>query len=67
MERGSDKKSLLIGSLVAVVLLMSVGFALFSQALEINSTGTISGNWSVKFKGSSLTEISKSSGATVNA
>ena len=67
MERGRDKKNLLIGSLIAVVLIMSVGFALFSQALEINTTGTVSGNWSVKFKGASLTEVSKSAGATVNA
>jgi hypothetical protein len=67
MERGRDRKNLLIGSLIAVVLIMSVGFALFSQALEINSTGTISGSWSVKFKSSSLTEVSKSTGATVNA
>lgn len=43
-----DKKVLLILVCTAVLVLMSVAFAAFSQTLEINGTGTISSTWKVE-------------------
>lgn len=62
----SDSKNLVIIVLLVLVVLMSVGFALFSAALPISGSGTLSGNWNVNFKSDSLTEVGKSSGTTVN-
>ncbi len=54
MERTNDKRNLLIACLLAVILIMSVGFALLSSNLEVTSTGTVSGNWIVNFKSGAL-------------
>ncbi len=43
-----DKKVLLILVCTAVLVLMSVAFAAFSQTLKINGTGTISSTWKVE-------------------
>ena len=54
MERANDKRNLLIACLLAVILIMSVGFALLSSNLEVTATGTVSGNWIVNFKSGAL-------------
>lgn len=62
MERKKDKKNILIGFLLVIVLLMSVGFALLSSELEVVATGTIAGDWAVKFKSGSLEQTNKTDG-----
>ncbi len=64
MERKKDGKNILIGGLVAIILLMAVGFALAAQALDITATGTVSNNFAVKFEDGPITAASKSTGTT---
>lgn len=64
MERGKDKKNLLIAGLLVTVLVMSVGFALLSSQLEVEATGTIAGDWAVKFRSGSLTQTNITDGVT---
>ena len=42
------KNNIIIGSLLAVVLLMAVGYAAFSSVLNISGTGSISSSWNIK-------------------
>jgi len=42
------KRNIIIGSLCTVLLLMVVGYAAFSTALNINGTSSISSNWDIK-------------------
>ena len=42
------KRNIIIGSLSAIVLLMIVGYAAFSTALNIKGTSNITSNWNVK-------------------
>lgn len=62
MERKNDKKNILIIFLLLVVFIMSVGFALLGSNLEVTATGTIAGDWSVKFANEPITPITKTSG-----
>jgi len=64
MERTKDKKNILIVFLLVIVLLMSVGFALLSSELEVEATGTIAGDWAVKFKSGSLEQTNKTDGVS---
>lgn len=64
MERKKDKKNILIIFLLVIVLLMSVGFALLSSELEVEATGTIAGDWAVKFKSGSLEQTNKTDGVS---
>ena len=41
-------KTALIGGLLAVVVLMAVGYAAFSQALIINGSASIDSNWQIR-------------------
>ena len=43
----SKHKNALIGALLAVVLVMGVGYAAFAQQLTINGTSTITSKWDV--------------------
>ena len=43
---------------------MSVGFALLSSELEVEATGTIAGDWSVKFKSGTLEQTNKTDGVS---
>ncbi len=43
-------KNFLIGGLVAVVLIMAIGYAAFAQQLNINGTATIASKWDVHIK-----------------
>ncbi len=48
MEK-SKQKNLIIGGLLAIVLIMAVGYAAFATNLNINGTSTITSNWCVGF------------------
>ena len=48
MERG-NKKNFLIGTLVAIILFMAVGYAAFASALSISGSTSITGSWGVEF------------------
>ncbi len=45
----SKHKNVLIGVLVAVVLVMAVGYAAFAQQLTINGSAEITSTWDVKY------------------
>lgn len=66
----SKHKNVLIVALLAVVLVMAVGYAALSQTLTINSKATIDQgsaedpNWKVAFDKSKTTEVRETAGAT---
>lgn len=45
----AKNKNILIGGLLAIVLIMAVGYAAFATQLNINGTATISSTWNVHF------------------
>ena len=45
----SKHKNALIGALLAIVLVMAVGYAAFAQQLTINGSASITSNWHVGF------------------
>lgn len=46
-KRESRNKNILIGALIAVVLIMGVGYAAFAQQLTINGSANITSSWNV--------------------
>ena len=64
--RASEKKkrNIIIGSLLGVLVLMTVGYAAFSSVLNIKGTSGISSNWDIKI--TSITEGTKTGGATTS-
>lgn len=42
------KKNIIISFLVAIVCIMAIAYAAFSQTLNINGTATIDSNWNIK-------------------
>lgn len=57
-----DKKKILIGTLVALILVMAVGYALLAQQLKITGTTSITSNWQIEI--TNIEEIDKSVGST---
>ena len=47
MRKGKSKKGILIASLVSALVLMGIGYALLTQALEISGSNTVDGDWHV--------------------
>lgn len=47
--KNRNKRKVIIGTLVAVILGMCVGYAALSQVLKINGTSMISGNFNIQF------------------
>lgn len=47
----SRNKNILIGALIAVVLIMGVGYAAFAQQLTINGNAEITSKWDVQITG----------------
>ncbi len=45
------KKNFIIGTLLAAIVLMSVGYAALAQVLTINGTANIDANWDVEITG----------------
>lgn len=56
------KKNFIIGTLLAAIVLMSVGYAALAQVLIINGTANIDANWDVEITG--ITEVTLEKGAT---
>ncbi|MBR2832930.1 MAG: hypothetical protein IKE75_00565 [Bacilli bacterium] len=57
----SKKKNILIGGLLAIVLVMAVGYAAFATTLNISGSASISSSWNVHF------DTTKTSGTGVVA
>ena len=47
----TNKKSILIGGLLAIVLVMAVGYAAFATSLSIKGTASVTSKWLVGFTG----------------
>lgn len=50
----NKKKNYLIVALVIILLALAVGYAAFSQTLQISGTATATGNWDVVFESASI-------------
>ena len=61
------KKNLLIGGLLAVVLLLAVGYAAFATNLNINGTSSIDSRWDVHIKDNGVSVKSSTMATNVNA
>ena len=61
----NDKKKIIIGALCALIMIMSVGYALLSQQLRITGSAAITSNWQVEI--TNIREKAKSTGATTNS
>ena len=59
-----DKKKIVIGTLCALIMVMTVGYALLAQTLSITGSASITSNWQVEI--TNITEKEKSTGATTN-
>ncbi len=68
MKKVKDSKSMLIFVLLAITLIMVVGFAAFNTALQINGTANISTNWCVGFDNTKTNtyQITKGNSAGTN-
>ena len=55
-------RNIIIGTLLAAVAIMAVGYAALAQTLQINGTATISSNWNVAITG--ITEGTPTGSAT---
>ena len=61
----SKNKNILIGGLLAIILVMAVGYAAFATQLQINGTATITSNWDVHI--TSITPGTPVNGAVHNS
>ena len=59
----SNKKNLIIGGLLAIVLIMAVGYAAFATNLNINGSSAITSNWDVHIKDNGVNAKNATSGA----
>ena len=50
-QNDKNKRNYIIIGLCSILLIMTVGYAAFSQVLEINGTSNITSNWSVEITG----------------
>ena len=56
------KKSILIGSLLAVVVLMGIAYAAFASNLTITGTGSVSSNWCIGFDSTRTSDYTPTAG-----
>ncbi len=54
-----NKKNIIMGTLLIVILLMAVGYSAFATQLNINGTAEITGEWNVKITNIVTQEISE--------
>ena len=59
-----QKKSMLIGSLLAVVVLMAIAYSAFASNLTITGTGSVSSNWCIGFDSSKTNDYQATAGIT---
>ena len=62
----SQNKNILIGGLLAIVLVMAVGYAAFATQLNITGTASISSNWDVHFDKAACTGYTDQAGCAAN-
>ena len=48
MYKNRRKRTIIIGSLLAILICMTIGYAAFSTSLEISGTSNISSNWDIR-------------------
>ena len=51
MHKDRKKRNLIIGSLLAILVIMTVGYAAFSTQLKITGNASITSNWNVQITG----------------
>ena len=59
----TNKKNLIIGGLLAIVLIMAVGYAAFATNLNINGSSAITSNWDVHIKDNGVNAKNPTQGA----
>ena len=59
-----DKRTYLIIALCAILVVMGVGYAAFSQMLTINGTANISNSWCVGFDNTKESDYTAKAGIT---
>ena len=59
-----QKKNLLIGGLLAIVVLMGIAYAAFASNLTITGTGSVSSNWCIGFDSSRTSDYQATAGIT---
>ena len=52
-----NKKTIIIGILIAIIALMGIGYAALAQVLTINGTATVTGTWDVRITGIEVGDI----------
>ena len=57
-----QKKSMLIGSLLAVVVLMAIAYSAFASNLTITGTGSVSSNWCIGFDSTRTSDYTATAG-----
>ena len=57
-----QKKSMLIGSLLAVVVLMAIAYSAFASNLTITGTGSVSSNWCIGFDSTRTSDYQATAG-----
>ena len=65
-ERLKKKNNIIIGSLLAVVFLMAVGYAAFATNLNIGATSNITSTWNILITNISSTETGTATDTTTN-
>lgn len=53
-----NKRNIIIGSIIAVILLMAVGYSAFATQLSLNGTAEIVGEWDVRITNIETKEVS---------
>ena len=59
-----QKKNLLIGGLLAIVVLMGIAYAAFASNLTITGTGSVSSNWCIGFDSTRTSDYTATAGIT---
>ena len=67
MDKKRKQKNMLIGGLLAIVLVMAVGYAAFATNLNINGTANITSNWCIGFDSSKTSDYVATSGISGGA
>ena len=51
MYKNRNKRTIIIGSLLAILICMTIGYAAFSTQLEIAGSSTVTSNWDIQITG----------------
>lgn len=67
LQSRKSKRNYIIVALIVIMLLLGVGYASFSQTLQITGTATGSASWDVHFKSASKTQRNATTGTLETA